>query len=1086
MQIELSLLGPFRVRVAQAELAASVWKLRHPRMLLQMLALAPGHELHRDLVLERLWPRADVEAASNRLYHTLHLLRGIFAKAGVPKCEPVVEFQGGQMALNPVHEFVVDVRRFGELIQQARCADAAAQAPLSQAIELYRGELLGASPYEDWLVAQREECRLACGWALDRLAALRRSAGQPEQAVALYQKLVQIEPANELAHRALMQLFEEAGHPERAVYQYTACKRYLQRDLDAEPSPQTQALLERIVAQSRQSKAQAAPPVQPVRMRYSAPPHAIALLGREADLATLQGWMTGEGARLVTITGTAGLGKTRLAHALAERVQDQYADGVAAVALTSLSNPVQLADHLAAALGLAGQGEHSPTRLQQHLRSRRMLLVLDRFEHILDAAALVAELLNAAPGLTVLATSQAPLRIAAERLYELPSLTQREPQAAVQLFCTVARNLNVHIEQPEQLGSVQLICTRLGGNALAIELAAAQTPVLALPQVLAQLDRPLELLTSPTGDVENHQGSLREAIAWSWGLLDPAIGHVFAMLGVFPAAFTLDDAVAVLGGLCAPRALHAAVRALLDRHMISREPQPCAQTQTVRFVMFDALQQFARQHAQATAQWELAQATHARHFANKVNHCFDALRSGTDAGAMRASQRFLADTRQAVRWHAQHADTACFLQLVHASGTLEFYATGGTTVLAQLEAALGSRSLVTPQERRQGAWCRYLLARVHAWQAQHRRSIHAIRVARQLARGLGDERLDDKIESHFALQRMHQLRFALVRYHLERRIRRDASQRDTAGLAKAFCTLSFVHATEGDYAAAVDAADEGLSHALRAGSLPLTILAHYRVALLALCFGNAGRARALLEPCLLLAEQAGVVPLYMLRTFDAVVHLHAVELEPAGAKLIELQQHAIARKNQRVRFGLAITGDFVAIEDDRFDDVRTLDKIDAAAFAFDATTAELYLGLWLYKLRLHARRGEWRPAYQCVEQLCGLLRRTRNGLWYAWLCDACCHALIDRGELRTCRRLLAHSRRFMKTAGLQAAPLQARNWERIDAAVQAGLGKGSTHNYAPKAWSEASPQALQLLLACMQRSFFGEVHTAEPVAALAA
>ena len=312
MQTDIDLLGVFEVRVGARALPVSTWKLRHPRQLLQMLALQPALRMSRDQVCEHLWPLADADAAGNRLHHTIHVLRTTFARAGVPKAEPVLMIQGGALELSPCRAFMVDVSRFGSVVEQARkCREPERLEPLLEAaVALYRGELLSGSPHENWLSGEREQCRLDVGWALDRLAGMRRAAGDIEQATLLLRTLIDIEPTNEAAHRALMEMFDAADHPERAVYQYAACKRALQRGLDVAPSPLTQSVLERIVARGRALSAReavAAPAPAPVRpVRYVVPPHAMPMLGRDADLALLRGWIVADAARWVTITGAAG------------------------------------------------------------------------------------------------------------------------------------------------------------------------------------------------------------------------------------------------------------------------------------------------------------------------------------------------------------------------------------------------------------------------------------------------------------------------------------------------------------------------------------------------------------------------------------------------------------------------------------------------------------------------------------------------------------------------------------------------------------------------------------------------------------
>lgn len=248
MNIGLKLFGLFEVAVEGVPLPANVWRLTHPRQLLQVLAVQPGLQISRDQLLDYLWPKLEQHAANNRLYHTIHTLRNTFASASQASQEPIVLLQAGVVMLNPAHVITTDVSQYLALISQARHQGdpLTLRYLMEQAVKLYKGDLLIHNPYEDWLVQPREACKLSFIWALDNLAAAKRSEGQTHQAIALYQKLVEVEPANELAHRALMELHDLTGHPERSIYQYSVCKRFLHSDLDVEPTPETIGLLRRI------------------------------------------------------------------------------------------------------------------------------------------------------------------------------------------------------------------------------------------------------------------------------------------------------------------------------------------------------------------------------------------------------------------------------------------------------------------------------------------------------------------------------------------------------------------------------------------------------------------------------------------------------------------------------------------------------------------------------------------------------------------------------------------------------------------------------------------------------------------------
>jgi DNA-binding SARP family transcriptional activator len=248
MNIALKLFGVFEVSVEGEALPSSAWRLTHPRQLLQILAVQPGLQVSRGQLLDYLWPKLEQSAANNRLYHTIHTIRRTFSSPFQTQQEPVVLLQSDVVMLNPAHVITTDVSQYLALISQARHQSNAPDlsALMEQAVKLYKGDLLINNPYEDWLVQPREACKHSFIWALDNLAAYKRNENQTHQAIALYQKLVEIEPANELAHRALMELHDMTGHPERSIYQYSVCKRFLHSDLDVEPTPETIGLLRRI------------------------------------------------------------------------------------------------------------------------------------------------------------------------------------------------------------------------------------------------------------------------------------------------------------------------------------------------------------------------------------------------------------------------------------------------------------------------------------------------------------------------------------------------------------------------------------------------------------------------------------------------------------------------------------------------------------------------------------------------------------------------------------------------------------------------------------------------------------------------
>ena len=264
--------------------------------------------------------------------------------------------------------------------------------------------------------------------------------------------------------------------------------------------------------------------------------------------------------RLVTLTGPGGVGKTRLAIRVATDLVDVFADGVAFINLAPVAAPALVATTIAHAFGInATSGRSSRDGLRDELREKQLLLVLDNFEHLLQGAVVVAELLAEAPRLKVLVTSRAALHLSGEHEFEVPSLgvpdlaplpplEELAAYPAVQLFLARARAVKHDFAlTAEHAPAVAAICVHLDGLPLAIELAASRSKLFRPHDVLALVQHNLTLLTGGPRDVPARQQTLRATIDWSYNLLDARAQALFARLGVFAGGCTLEAAEVVCG-----------------------------------------------------------------------------------------------------------------------------------------------------------------------------------------------------------------------------------------------------------------------------------------------------------------------------------------------------------------------------------------------------------------------------------------------------------------------------------------------------------------------------------------------------------
>jgi predicted ATPase/class 3 adenylate cyclase len=365
------------------------------------------------------------------------------------------------------------------------------------------------------------------------------------------------------------------------------------------------------------------PPIRSLETPTNLPMQRTSFVGRKREVARVRNHLRGPG--LLTLTGPGGSGKTRLALQTAGELMEDYRDGVFLVELAAINDPRLVPSTIADAVGARAEGVRPVLdTLKDHVRDREMLLILDNFEQVLAAASVVSDLFTAAPGLRVLATSREPLHVSGENEFavpplklpdvrETPTLKRLMRNESVALFVNRATAIDSGFRVTEaNAQSVAELCRRLEGLPLAIELAASRVKVLSPEAILERLENRLELLTGGPVDLPARQRTLREAIGWSYDLLDEPERAVFRRLSVFAGGWTLEAAEAVTKhGAEVGGNLLGILGSLIDKSLVERAQ---ASSEALRFGMLETIREYAAERLDAAGEAHATRDRHASRF----------------------------------------------------------------------------------------------------------------------------------------------------------------------------------------------------------------------------------------------------------------------------------------------------------------------------------------------------------------------------------------------------------------------------------------------------------------------------------------
>jgi predicted ATPase/DNA-binding SARP family transcriptional activator len=638
--LALFLLGPPRIELGDVQLKLDRYKAT---ALLAYLAMNPG-VCSRNTLAGLLWPNYDQSRARAALRRILVSLN----EAGLG---PWLEVERESIRIKAVPDLWLDVAQFRHNLARCQNSDQEDDCTflLAEAATLYRADFMAGfslrdSPaFEEWQLWQTENLRRDLITLLARLARRHGVQGEFEIAITYTQRWLETDPIDEVAHRALMELYSQNGRRTLALRQYQICRKILQEELDIPPAQETTELYDHIrwKVEDRELRVEDRglrieggsqfdqpsisyplsstlhPPSSPAPPS-NLPAQPTPFIGREVELAEIARRFSQPDCRLLTLIGPGGIGKTRLAIQAAIEQAAGFADGVYFISLAPVSSPDFLIAAIANSLNLSLDGqEELLSQLLNYLRNKQMLLVMDNFEHLVRKAGLLPHLLNRAPALKILVTSQERLNLQGEWVFEVTGMPYPvdgragdiESYGAVALFLQRAYRLHSGFSLTDaDKPYLARICQLLKGVPLGIELAAGWVRVLSCREISQEIERMyrqpnLDFLATSLQDVPQRHQSLRDIFEHSWQLLSAAEKSLFRKMSVFRAGASRPAIEAVAE---APLAL---LSALIDKSLLNR-------TAAGRYEMHELLRQYAAEKLQETPlEAELVQDRHCAYYA---------------------------------------------------------------------------------------------------------------------------------------------------------------------------------------------------------------------------------------------------------------------------------------------------------------------------------------------------------------------------------------------------------------------------------------------------------------------------------------
>ena len=601
--------------------------------------------------------------------------------------------------------------------------------------------------------------------------------------------------------------------------------------------------------------------------RNNLPLQPTPLVGREKEVSEVCEILGAEATRLLTLTGPGGIGKTRLALQAAADLLDDFPDGTFFSQLATLTQAELLLPAIAETLGVKETAEQPlDESLKDYLRERRLLLLLDNFEQVLEAAPTVTEMLAVAPGLKVLATSRAPLGLYGEHVYPVPplalpdlkrpppleSLTQYE---AVGLFVERAQAVKPDFRVTnDSAPAVAEICVRLDGLPLAIELAAARITMLPPRAMLQRLSSRLKLLTGGARDLPERQRTLRATIEWSHALLDEGEQLLFGRLAVFSGGRTLE----AIEAICDPEGdlpvdAFEGISSLLDKSLLRQEEGPNGEP---RFVMLETIHEYAREKLGQSAEAEQIRRTHAEYFLTLAEEANPQLRGPDQLEWLERLEAEHDNMRAALSWALERNEAEVALKLGGALSSFWFLRDYHSEGRRWLEAALTMDGRGSPGSR--------AMALAGAgWLAVDQGDLDSAQEACEEGLELLEHEAREASEAKLLLLAClgwvawHREELGQASELLEKGLALSREMSDTWWLANALFLFAIVPQSRGDYERATELYERSIDLFRELGDKQSLAFCLNNLAMTVYSQGDLGRAEQITEECVALHRELG-------------------------------------------------------------------------------------------------------------------------------------------------------------------------------------------------------------------------------------